>query len=530
MTSPQIFSRAAWAALCCGFLVFPLAPSQAMEFNLQRRDPQTGAASISRENLDPRQTALVIVDMWNWHWCKTSTQRVGSLAPRMAEVVARSREMGMTIFWCPSDVADNYVGTPAYEAAFNVPKRPLPALRKIECPPAPDGGGCTCGPERCLGNYGWDAMNPDLRVADADLMPNDLETLYSICRDRGITHLIYMGVHTQVCLLGKSIGLLNLSKAGFSCLLARDLTDAHGMYDPVKKITPDDFTAKVVEHFEKYLAATINFAEDLRRAGHWQQARPVDPVRVTPWGVPARPHLFPKEITVTLTTPWQPQAEIHYTVDGSEPGMASARYTGPLQIRETTHLRAMAWQNGEPVCLPSEGFFARLPEAPPMPDVHIADLTPVRVAGPGHSPSSSDHRYSPVSSPPHKDRSNRQAGLRLRGQDYQRGMGVHAPNQLVYQVKPEYERFVALAGVDERILEVNNGSNLAKYPSVVFKVILDGRCAAASPVMKISEVPWRFNVPIPPGSRQISLVAADAGDGNREDLANWVNAGFVRKK
>ena len=46
--------------------------------------------------------------------------------------------------------------------------------------------------------------------------------------------------------------------------------------------------------------------------------------------------------------------------------------------------------------------------------------------------------------------------------------------------------------------------------------------------MRISEHPWRFDVPIPRGSRRISLVATDAGDGNREDLANWVDAGFTR--
>ena len=74
---------------------------------------------------------------------------------------------------------------------------------------------------------------------------------------------------------------------------------------------------------------------------------------------------------------------------------------------------------------------------------------------------------------------------------------------------------------------MNNGSNLAAYPSVVFKVFIDGALAAESPVMRITEEPWRFDVVIPTGSSRISLVASDAGNGNREDLANWVNAGFV---
>jgi hypothetical protein len=106
-------------------------------------------------------------------------------------------------------------------------------------------------------------------------------------------------------------------------------------------------------------------------------------------------------------------------------------------------------------------------------------------------------------------------------------MGVHAPCQLVYAIEPRFRRFVALAGADEQILKVANGSNLARYPSVVFRVFIDGREAASSPVMRISSLPWRFDVPIPPGAKRLSLAVLDAGDGNREDRANWVEAGFI---
>jgi hypothetical protein len=99
----------------------------------------------------------------------------------------------------------------------------------------------------------------------------------------------------------------------------------------------------------------------------------------------------------------------------------------------------------------------------------------------------------------------------------------------MFALEPEYKRFVALAGVDEHLLETSSGSNAAMYPSVVFKVFIDGREAATSPVMRISFQPWRFDVAIPEGSRVISLVATDAGDGDKEDLANWVNCGFVTK-
>ena len=503
---------------------------RSLTFELQRRDATSGEPVMTRTELDPSKVGVVVVDMWNWHWCKTSTARVAALVPRMKKVLGAAHAMGMTIFWCPSDVADNYVGTPQHEAAFNADRVPLPPLAELNCPPAPDGGGCTCGPERCQVNYGWDGMHPDLEMFEGDFMPNDLETLYSLCRQRGLTHLIYMGVHTQVCLLGKSIGLRNMTRAGFTCILARDLTDAHGKYDPVTGYTPDRMTAEVVAHFERHLASTINFGDELKRVGLWDANWVVDPVRLAPWGTPMRPHLFEKEIAVTLTAPWEPQAQIYYTLDGSEPTPASALYASPIKVSSATRLRAAAFQDGRQVCLPSEGYFARLGPVPPKPDAYLSDLKPLRAVGPGHSPASTDHRFSPVSSPPQRDLSNRGAPLRLRGTTYAKGLGVHAPNQLVFELKPEYARFVALAGVDEHILDVNLGSNLAKYPSVVFKVFIDGKLMEASPVMRISEQPWRFELPIPRGGRRISLIATDAGDGNKEDLANWVEAGFVLLK
>jgi hypothetical protein len=438
--------------------------------------------------------------------------------------------MGMTIFWCPSDVADNYAGTIQYQAAVSVPRHTPPPMKDLVCPAAPDGGGCTCGGDRCHVNYGWDAMNPGMHMHDDDFMPNDVETLYSLCVEHGITYLIYLGVHTQVCLLGKSIGLKNMTQLGFHCILARDLTDAHGLYEPEKGITPDQFTAGVVAHFEKYLAPTINMVDELIKAGKWDPALVVDPVRVTPWGTLERPHLFENPITITLTTPWEPRAEIYYTLDGSEPSTNSLHYNAPFKTSDTTRLRAVAYERGREVCLPSEAFFAHLPAMPPQPEVAISDLTPLRAIGPGHGPSSAEHRFSPGVNPPVKDLSNRKTPLQVRGKIYAKGMGVQATDLLVYELKPEYDRFVALAGDDEQILSINNGSNLARYPSVIFKIFIDGKLMAESPMMRMSEGPWRFDVKIPEHSQRISLVADDGGNGNKEDLADWVEAGFVNRK
>lgn len=503
-------------------------PPRTLTLSLQSRGADDKPA-VRKETVDPRRVGIVVVDVWNYHWCKTATMRVDALVPRINGALDAARSLGMTVMLCPSDVVEAYVGWPQRETILAMPKHALPPLSKIECPSPPDGGGCACGRERCVGNYGWDAMHPALRIAGGDLMPDTLEEVWTLCKDRNLTHLIYVGVHTQVCLLGKPMGLRNLKAAGMQCILARDVTDAHPGYDPEKNFTPDGHTADVVLHFERHLAPTIHLSEEFAKAGYWDRDKLVDPVRVTPWGTSMRPHLFEKQVVVTLSAPWQPTAEIRYTTDGTEPTAQSARYKSPLTLDASTRLRTSAFDGGKRVCLDSEGVFFKLGDAPPTPDVFLSDLTPTRAIGPSHT-YAGEQRFSAHTSPAQKDKSNEGRELRLRGTTYKKGFGVHAPNQLMFELKPEYDRFVALAGVDEHVLDVSNGSNRAVYPSVVFKVFIDGKQAAASPVMRISEQPWRFDVSLPPGSKTISLAATDAGNGNKEDLANWCNCGFLLKK
>jgi hypothetical protein len=102
--------------------------------------------------------------------------------------------------------------------------------------------------------------------------------------------------------------------------------------NPQLQMYEDDFTAQVVAHFEEYLAPTINFVAELKRLGRWDDRWVVDPVRVTPWGTPRRPHFFEQDLTVTLTAPWERNAEIYYTLDETEATAQSLRYSKPLKI------------------------------------------------------------------------------------------------------------------------------------------------------------------------------------------------------
>jgi len=98
-----------------------------------------------------------------------------------------------------------------------------------------------------------------------------------------------------------------------------------------------------------------------------------------------RPHLFEQPVTITLSAPHQPAAEIRYTLDASPPTAESTLYTQPIVITDTTDLRATAFRDGRQVGLPSEGAFSKLLPLPPLPDVYLGSLTPIRSVGFGHT-------------------------------------------------------------------------------------------------------------------------------------------------
>ena len=59
------------------------------------RERAAGAETAEEKNgervLLPAETAIVICDMWNLHWCKSATRRCGELAEKMAPILDQAR-------------------------------------------------------------------------------------------------------------------------------------------------------------------------------------------------------------------------------------------------------------------------------------------------------------------------------------------------------------------------------------------------------------------------------------------------------
>jgi nicotinamidase-related amidase len=80
----------------------------------------------------------------------------------------------------------------------------------------------------------------------------DGKEIYSFLVQRGIKNLLIMGVHANMCILGRSFAIKQMTKWGIRCVLVRDLTDA--MYDPKDRpyVSHAQGTELVIEYIEAY--------------------------------------------------------------------------------------------------------------------------------------------------------------------------------------------------------------------------------------------------------------------------------------
>ena len=216
---------------------------------------------------DPKQTALVICDMWNAHTCPNATERVGELAPRVNEFAKAARARGVLIIHCPSNTMDFYKDHPGRKLAQSAPlATPLVPLKKWcyvdqtrEAPlPIDDSdGGCDCPTTWKKGDpYPWIRENPAIEILDGDAITDNAEA-YNLMQQRGIENVLVCGVHLNMCVLGRPFAIRQMVEQGKRVALIRDLTDT--MYNPAKPPYVSHFagTRLMIEHVEKYWCPTI---------------------------------------------------------------------------------------------------------------------------------------------------------------------------------------------------------------------------------------------------------------------------------
>ena len=214
---------------------------------------------------DTKKTALVICDMWAKHWCASATGRVGEMAPRMNAVVEAARKRGCLIIHCPSGAMNLYANTPMRKLAASAPKLKtkialqgwchLDKKREAGLPIDDSDGGCDCLPQ-CSTKTKMDRHQiAVIKMKKGDAITDSAEAFY-LMKQRGIKNVIVMGVHTNMCVLGRPFSIRQMVYQGQNVVLMRDLTDT--MYNPRMRPFVSHFrgTRLVLEHIEKYWCPT----------------------------------------------------------------------------------------------------------------------------------------------------------------------------------------------------------------------------------------------------------------------------------
>jgi nicotinamidase-related amidase len=222
------------------------------------------------------ESAIIICDMWNGHYCQSSVRRINEMVPRMNATIGAARSLGVQIVHAPSGTLDVYAGTPQRKrmlaAKPATPPFPLAKwcyLDRTAEAPLPFNDSVSPCDDEVVGPAvkRFDRQHPGLTITEPDGISDSGDEIYSFFRQQGIRNVAMMGVHTNMCVLGRPFGIRQLTRLGFNVVLARDLTDS--MYDPREApwVSHARGNELMMAHVEQYWCPTIAGADLTRVQG-----------------------------------------------------------------------------------------------------------------------------------------------------------------------------------------------------------------------------------------------------------------------
>ena len=261
-------------------LEIPLRPKVPGRFQLSlqsRRETTKGSGEwvsrVKKVEWNTAETMIIICDMWDGHYCQLAAQRVDAMAPRMNRVITAARNHGTMVIHAPSGTMKHYAQTP-----FRKRMQQLPAAK----PPIELQGWCHLDSDReaplpvdtskqaCDDPVVGEAVrrfskqHAAIKIIGYDGISDNGQEIYNFIHIGKIKNVVLMGVHTNMCVLGRPFGIRQMARLGLNVVLARDLTDA--MYDPREfpYVSHTRGTELVVEHIEKYWCPSI-LGDDLTK-------------------------------------------------------------------------------------------------------------------------------------------------------------------------------------------------------------------------------------------------------------------------
>lgn len=218
---------------------------------------------VTPHTLVPKKSAIIICDMWDRHWSRGATERVAEMAPRVNQLIKAARNGGVHIVHAPSETMDFYEGTPARRRVVEAPpvKPPEPLEHADALLPIDDSdGGSDTGEKPWY--RAWSRQHAAIEIDhDRDAISDSGTDIYSYLSPLEVQTIIFVGVHTNMCVINRSFGIKQMVRWGLKTILVRDLTDA--MYNPAMRpyVSHTEGTRLVVGYVEKFWAPSVESRE-----------------------------------------------------------------------------------------------------------------------------------------------------------------------------------------------------------------------------------------------------------------------------
>lgn len=252
----------------------PAVPGK-FSVNLRNRTTKAPTKAIQKSaEWNASETAIIICDMWADHPCKLAAQRVDRMAPRMNRVISQARDHGVAIIHAPSGGIELYEDTPfrarIKQAALLKPPVPIQNwcyLNPEKEPPLPVDDSIKRSTESSLrgcddpeANYKKKTdrhQHAAIKMIGYDVISANGQEIYNFLEQEQRKNIVIMGVHTNMCVLGRPFGIRQMNYLGKNVVLCRDLTDA--LYDPRDRpyVSHTRGTEMIIEHIETHWCPSI---------------------------------------------------------------------------------------------------------------------------------------------------------------------------------------------------------------------------------------------------------------------------------
>jgi nicotinamidase-related amidase len=220
------------------------------------------------------QTALVLVDFWDYHHIDSWLERAAKCVKRGCLPVLRAaRKVGMTVIHAPSpEVAERHY-------AEKLKRYSPPPKYRLESAPPPD-----WPPPEFRRRQGDDAIFRDPRsqppgiathwhpatplnitslvdVRDDEFVIANAHQMHELLAERRVLHLVYIGFATNWCIINRDYGVRDMTCRGYNVILVRDATEGVEFPDTLRKRWATELAIREVEGRYGFTTSKKDFRE-----------------------------------------------------------------------------------------------------------------------------------------------------------------------------------------------------------------------------------------------------------------------------